>query len=148
MMRKRAWTERFFICFLLLFLGVSYAHKPKVPQGEIGIRIKELKDGNPVVIGVVKGGPADLKGIRPGDVITHIDGVPTTQIPFQDIEGHYLNGDIGSKVELNIHRFDTPQALKFKITRWQAIKSSLKHPETTHPPSDKTKEEKDYKNKK
>lgn len=147
-MRKRSWEGSFLIFFLLLCPVFTHAHEPKIPQGEIGIRLKELKEGQPVVIGVTKGGPADLKGLRPGDVITHIDGTPTTQIPFKDINDHYLKGDIGSKVELEIHRFGNPQSLKFKLNRWQVTKSPPKHPEANHSHSEEIKEKKNHKGKK
>lgn len=146
-MRRKPWKRRFLAFFLLLCPVFSHAHEQKIPQGEIGIKLKELKEGQPVVIGVIKEGPADLEGIRPGDVITHINGTPTTQIPFEDINNHYLKGDIGSKVELVIRRFGTFEPLKFKINRWQVIKRSPQHPEADHSHSEETKEKKNHKGK-
>jgi C-terminal processing protease CtpA/Prc len=147
-MRRKSWKGRFLAFFLLLCPVLSHAHEPKIPQGEIGIKLKELKEGQPVVIGVIKGGPADLKGVRPGDVITHISRTPTTQIPFEDINKQYLIGDIGSKVELVIRRFGTFAPLEFKINRWQIIKHSPQHPEADHSHSEKSKEKKNHKGEK
>jgi len=144
-MRKKSWKRRFLAFFLLLCPVFSHAHELKIPQAEIGIKLKELKEGQPVVIGVIKGGPADLKGVRPGDVITHINGTPTTQIPFEDINNQYLKGDIGSKVELVIRRFGTFDPLEFKINRWQVIKHSSQHPVADHSHSKETKEKKKQK---
>ncbi len=120
------------LCLLFLRPVLSYAHKQKTPQGGIGITVEELKTGQLVVTGVVKAGPADLKGVCPGDVITHIDGVRSEQIPFGEISEHYLEGYIGSSVLLSVRRDGVPEILEIKINRWQRIDRDPKPHDVDH----------------
>jgi C-terminal processing protease CtpA/Prc len=131
----------FFICYLLLYSGRIYAHQRKTPQGTIGIKVEQLQSGQLVVTGVVKAGPADLKGVRPGDVITHIDGVRSEQIP--EISEHYLKGDIGSSVLLSVRREGVSEILEIKINRWQRIDRNPKPVNDEHSHSEQTKEKTD-----
>lgn len=105
--------------------------------------MEQLKSGQLVVTGVVNSGPADLKGVLPGDVITHIDGIESEEIPFGDIIDHYMRGDIGSSVQLSIRRSGLSEVLEIKINRWQRIDRNKIPPDAQRPHQDKTKEEPD-----
>src|SRR3982751_464706 len=55
------------------------------------------------VIAPVKGSPADLAGVRAGDIIEYIDGKATRDISLFDAK-QLLNGAAGSEVKLRILR--------------------------------------------
>lgn len=58
------------------------------------------------VIAPVKGGPADLAGLQPGDIIEYIDGKATRDISLYDAR-QLLNGAPGSEVKLRVLRAGT-----------------------------------------
>ena len=130
---------KFLFFLIVLCPPASFAHQSKIPQGDIGAKV-ELKSGQLVVLGVTKGGPSDLKGVRPGDVITHIDGTLSEQIP--EISEHYFEGDIGSSVQLSIRREGLSEVLEIKINRWQKIDRKPK-PEDDLSQSEQTEEKTD-----
>ncbi len=55
------------------------------------------------VIAPIKGSPADLAGVRAGDIIEYIDGKATRDISLYDAK-QLLNGSTGSEVKLRILR--------------------------------------------
>jgi carboxyl-terminal processing protease len=55
------------------------------------------------VIAPMKGSPADLAGIRSGDIIEYIDGKATRDISLYDAK-QLLNGPVGSEVKLRVLR--------------------------------------------
>ena len=61
----------------------------------------------------MEGGPADLIGIRAGDIILEIDGVPTEGLQPEEVQNLTM-GEIGSNVSLKIIRYgiETPLNLK------------------------------------
>ena len=58
------------------------------------------------VIAPVKGGPAELAGLQPGDIIEYIDGKATRDISLYDAR-QLLNGAPGSEVKLRVLRAGT-----------------------------------------
>ncbi len=74
------------------------------------------KDDQVVVIAPVEGGPADLIGIRAGDIILEIDGVPTEGLQPEEVQNLTI-GEIGSNVSLKIIRYGIETPIKFEITR-------------------------------
>ncbi len=74
------------------------------------------KDDQVVVIAPVEGGPADLIGIRAGDIILEIDGVPTEGLQPEEVQNLTM-GEIGSNVSLKIIRYGIETPIKFEITR-------------------------------
>ena len=63
-----------------------------------------MADGRIVVKQLVAGGPAQLAGIRIGDVITHIDGKPTLGSNFMEKVNYRLRGRAGTAVLIKIRR--------------------------------------------
>jgi carboxyl-terminal processing protease len=74
------------------------------------------RDGQVVVVAPMEGGPADLIGIRAGDIILEIDGVSTAGLQPEEVQNLTL-GEIGSFVTLVIQRFGFDAPLEFEIER-------------------------------
>lgn len=75
-----------------------------------------FRNGEIVVIAPKEGGPADLIGIRPGDIILKIDGIPTQGLQPEEVQNLTL-GEVGSYVDLIIRRFGFENPLEFRIQR-------------------------------
>ncbi len=89
--------------------------------GGVGIDGVPLPDGRIVVRQLVTGGPAHLAGLRPGDIITHIDGKPTKGSNFDDMIEHRLRGRAGTEVLLSVLRTGEGKPLRFNLTRRQLL---------------------------
>ena len=84
-------------------LGVHIATLTEAELDEMGLQ------NGVVVVSVVHGGPADLAGLVPGDVILTCDSI---RIEQQDQLAQYVNGRlIGSKIELTVWREGQEQTL-------------------------------------
>ena len=59
----------------------------------IGISVQVSDDVGSTVISVYSGGPADLAGIRPGDVITSINGKPTANLSMDELIACFSGDD-------------------------------------------------------
>jgi carboxyl-terminal processing protease len=75
-----------------------------------------IRDGQLTVISPMEGGPSYDLGIRPGDVITHIEGVSAFGINEQEVFDK-LRGPKGTKVHVTIRRASEPEPLEFDIIR-------------------------------
>lgn len=82
--------------------------------GGLGIEVT-TKDGLVKVVSPIDGTPAFRAGIKPGDLITHIDGESILGLPLSDAV-EKMRGEVGTKIELTIRREDV-DPLKVKITR-------------------------------
>jgi carboxyl-terminal processing protease len=70
--------------------------------GGVGMEVA-VENGVLKVISPIEGSPADLAGIKPGDVITEIDGKPTQgMVVFEAVKS--LRGPKGSKVTITVTR--------------------------------------------
>jgi carboxyl-terminal processing protease len=67
------------------------------------------------VVAPVKGSPADLGGVRAGDIVEYIDGKATRDISLYDAR-QLLNGAPGTEVKLRILRANSP-ALTLSVKR-------------------------------
>ncbi len=89
----------------------------------IGSVIQQQPDGI-VVVSIVRGGPSDKAGIRPGDYIREIDG--------KSIDGwtneqavQKLRGEKGTVVEVQIQRPGFPEPFRFSLTRGEIPANSV-----------------------
>ncbi len=82
----------------------------------VGIRIsKEL--GEPLkVITPLAGSPAYRAGIKAGDLIIAVDGIPTKDIPLRRIIGRIM-GRAGTTVKLRIRRQGLPSPIEIPVVR-------------------------------
>eukprot|EP00271_Cylindrocystis_brebissonii_P013106 TRINITY_DN326_c0_g1_i1.p1 TRINITY_DN326_c0_g1~~TRINITY_DN326_c0_g1_i1.p1 ORF type:complete len:629 (-),score=96.52 TRINITY_DN326_c0_g1_i1:216-2102(-) len=71
----------------------------------VGLEVGFTGDGagDLVVVSPVTGGPADLAGVAPGDIIRAIDGMPTAGMGLYDA-AQRLQGPLQSQVELKLER--------------------------------------------
>jgi len=83
--------------------------------GGVGL-VVSVRDGWPVVVSPIEGGPAWSLGIQTGDVISAIDGKSTTGLTLEEVAVR-LRGDPGTKVQITIHRDGGDRDQDFTIER-------------------------------
>jgi carboxyl-terminal processing protease len=66
----------------------------------VGIEIRS-RDRQTVIVAPIDGSPAQLAGVRAGDVIMEVDGHPITGLSFAQIAGK-ISGQAGEAVELTV----------------------------------------------
>jgi carboxyl-terminal processing protease len=76
----------------------------------------EMKDGEVVIVAAMDGTPAQKAGLRPGDVITRVDGENVTGLLIDQVIGRIL-GPAGTQVTLTILRPSTGETLDVTLTR-------------------------------
>jgi C-terminal processing protease CtpA/Prc len=85
----------------------------------VGIDGVPRADGSIVVKQLVLGGPAQLAGVRAGDVITHIDGKATLGSNFKEMVERRLRGRAGTPVVIKVRRPGADKPLTFNLIRRQ-----------------------------
>jgi carboxyl-terminal processing protease len=87
-----------------VFLGPNQARKAGlVVQGKltgVGMEI-QTRDHQAVVVAPMEGSPAELAGVRPGDVILQVNGRPVTNLPLHQVSAR-ISGEAGQAVELTV----------------------------------------------
>lgn len=81
----------------------------------IGIVIT-TRDDKLTIVSPIKGTPGDKAGLEAGDVITHVDDNPTSEMS-QKKAVDLMRGEEGTEVELTISREGEEEPLLFEITR-------------------------------
>jgi len=91
-----------------------------VERGWLGIEARDVArhDGDEhargvEVVGVLRRGPADLGGLRPGDMVLSIDGLPVTDTP--DLINRIAAMAPGRAVALTLEREGRQQALSVRV---------------------------------
>lgn len=91
----------------------EYQNKANNKTG-IGAEFSQVS-GYLYIVSVIKGSPADIAGLKSGDVIEYIDGKASRDISLYDAEG-LVSGQTGSQVALRVLRSgEKPQIIK--VTR-------------------------------
>ncbi len=83
--------------------------------GGVGIEIG-MRDGILTVIAPLKGTPADLSGIRAGDLILEVDGISTQNMSIDDAVST-IRGEVGSSIEFTIAREGEQEFLTIEVVR-------------------------------
>ena len=91
----------------------------------IGLEVN-LSGGAVTVVAPIEGTPADLAGIRPGDVILAIDGEPVDETSVDDTIAR-MRGKPGSRVNLTIARDAEPAGFDVELIRNQVQVHSVRH---------------------
>jgi carboxyl-terminal processing protease len=81
----------------------------------IGVQI-DLRDGFPIIVAPIDGSPADLAGIKPGDVIETINGESVEGLDYEGLASR-LRGDVGTQVALTLRRVGQTDPIAVTITR-------------------------------
>jgi carboxyl-terminal processing protease len=81
----------------------------------VGIEVS-MEDDQVVVVSPFEGSPAAAAGIRTGDVIASIDGIPVKTTALDDTIGR-MRGKEGTSVKIGILREGEPMPLEFTLKR-------------------------------
>jgi carboxyl-terminal processing protease len=96
----------------------------------VGIEVA-MDDEQVVVVTPIEGSPAEKAGIRSGDVIVMIDGVPVNTTTLNDTIER-MRGKEGTTVRLGIERDSNAEPLQFSIKRQRvelhSVKADLSEP--------------------
>jgi carboxyl-terminal processing protease len=96
----------------------------------VGIEVA-MEDEQVVVVAPIEGSPAEKAGIRSGDVIVMIDGIPVNATALNDTIER-MRGKEGSTVRIGIERDGAAEPLQFKIKRQRvelhSVKADLSEP--------------------
>jgi carboxyl-terminal processing protease len=90
----------------------------------VGIEVS-MEDDQVVVIAPFEGSPAAEAGIRSGDVIVTIDGVPVNPSTLDDTIGK-MRGAEGTQVKIGIMREGKPEPMMFTLKRSRVALHSVK----------------------
>ncbi|HEY4444616.1 MAG TPA: S41 family peptidase [Steroidobacteraceae bacterium] len=90
----------------------------------VGIEVS-MEDDQVVVVSPFEGSPAASAGIRPGDVIATIDGVPVNTANLADTIGR-MRGAEGTTVKIGILREGSAEPLQFTLKRSRVELRSVK----------------------
>ena len=86
-------------------------------SGQIGVWLGiDKATGLPVIESALPGGPAEVAGIKPGDVVAHVNNRSLSGIPVAKA-GAMIRGYSGESVELTVRRPGNTNALVFTINR-------------------------------
>ncbi|MGC1520828.1 MAG: S41 family peptidase [Steroidobacteraceae bacterium] len=96
----------------------------------VGIEVS-MEDEEVVVVSPLEGSPAAQAGIRPGDIIATIDGVPVNTTSLADTIGR-MRGKEGTTVKIGVLREGSAEPLQFTLKRsrveLRSVKSELLEP--------------------
>jgi len=89
----------------------------------IGIEV-ELRDGFLRVVSAMDHTPAAAAGIQPGDIITQIDGEPTTGVKLKNAIER-MRGAEGTRIKLSLMRTGSAKVINLELTRQQVRVASV-----------------------
>ena len=82
----------------------------------IGAMVRENEDGLFEIVRPIDGQPADLAGLKAGDVLIEVDGRSVLENSFDEVI-LMVRGPAGTTVNLKVLREDEPEPLEFSIVR-------------------------------
>jgi len=87
--------------------------------GGVGMEIS-IQDGRIVIISPMEGTPAQRAGVRAGDILYTINGLPTTDMTTEDAS-RQLRGKICTTVQIEMERAGLDERLSFELTREEIV---------------------------
>jgi carboxyl-terminal processing protease len=94
----------------------------------IGVQLDTTPAGEPLVVTVFRDSPADKAGLRTGDIILEVNGVPAAGSSVSDVV-EKIRGEAGTEVELTVRAGANGTPRTLKITRGEveidAVSSTL-----------------------
>lgn len=93
----------------------EYLQHPDPGPADVGIFVSK-RMGYATVVAVLPGSPAEKAGVKPGDLIDEVDGVPSRQYSVLQLE-RIMTGEPGSTVKLTMVREAHVEPLSISITR-------------------------------
>jgi carboxyl-terminal processing protease len=84
----------------------SFREQTSGSYSGVGMTV-EMKDHMVTIVSTFKGSPADVAGIKAGDVILEVDGVSTDGLDLDQVVGK-IKGPEGTQVTLKIYRLPHP----------------------------------------
>jgi carboxyl-terminal processing protease len=85
--------------------------------GGVGLNVGR-RGGKITVISPIEGASGYKQGMRAGDIITHIEDQPTSDLSMSDVR-NLLRGEPGTTVNVTVDREGEPDPLVFTLTREQ-----------------------------
>jgi len=82
----------------------------------IGAMVRENDEGLFEIVRPIDGQPADLAGLKAGDVVIEVDGQSALEMSFDEVI-LLVRGPAGTSVTLTVMREDEPEPLEFTIVR-------------------------------
>lgn len=81
----------------------------------VGIEV-DARGGRLVVIAPIEGYSAHQKGVRAGDIILQVDGIPVGNLTIEDLQS-LISGEPGTLLVLTIERHGFDQPIEFELIR-------------------------------
>lgn len=91
--------------------------------GGIGVRFPSRR-GEVRIIEVMEGTPADAAGLKVGDLMTHVDGVPLADMAAEELVER-LHGAVGTAVSITVTRDGVGRPLTFVMKRDHVVPTSV-----------------------
>jgi carboxyl-terminal processing protease len=92
----------------------------------IGAVVNESEEGLVIIVHPFEGGPADLAGLLPGDLILEVDGTDTRGLSLEQAVS-LIRGPSGTSVRLLIQREELEQPFEVEIVRAQIEMPSVEY---------------------
>lgn len=93
--------------------------------GGVGLTMG-VRDNRITVISPLEGASGFRQGVRAGDVVSHIDGRPTSDMSLSDVR-NLLRGEPGTTVSIAVEREGAPEPISFELMREQVRVRSVSY---------------------
>lgn len=109
---------------IIAFLGILLVACSQEEFGGLGIEVpagpeKVSKNSPFVIVSVYEGGTGYQAGLKEGDIIISVDGVPVEGLQNDYVVTNLLRGKVGSVVTLEIQRGDN--LMLFRVMRGKIV---------------------------